>query len=92
MSTSKAKYKKTIVPLSSGKIEIYANPKHAAALESLMEMKLIEGAKIINLIEAVYTQGKKDGAREVFEVFDKQLEVVRKAVPHKNPGKPKKKA
>jgi hypothetical protein len=77
---------KTLVPLASQRIEVYAGVRVATALEALSELDIYRGAKIIDLIEAVYEQGKKDGARNVFD----RLEVVREEIPHRNPGKPKK--
>ena len=40
-------------------------------------------------MEAVYLQGKKDGAREAFENVDKSLTQAKKAIPHNRPGRPK---
>ncbi|QPC31691.1 hypothetical protein IS481_00445 [Caldimonas thermodepolymerans] len=53
-------------------------------------MTLYHGVRLSQVLEAVYTQGKKDGARTAFEELDKKIREVHKAVPHKNPGKPKK--
>ena len=36
--------------------------------------------------EAVYKQGRKDGAREVFE----QMDGLKPRIPYRNPGHPKK--
>jgi hypothetical protein len=81
------KYVKTLVPLSKGKISIYASPKIAAAFKVLTELDLFSGVKMLELIEAAYNQGNKDGARKV----KLQFETMMKAIPHQNPGRPKKK-
>ncbi len=82
-----AKYKKLLVPHTSGEIQIYAKPAHADALERIKEMSAYDGIKMMALIAEVYRQGKKDGANSVFDSID----TIKKAIPHKNPGKPKKK-
>jgi len=37
-------------------------------------------------VDALYQQGKKDGARDVFEAVDG----MKKTIKHRNPGQPKK--
>lgn len=55
-------------------------------------MTLYNGVRMLQVIEAAYTQGKKDGARAVFDDMDKRIKDSQKLIPHKNPGKPKKKS
>lgn len=79
---------KTIVPISDGEISVYAGVRVASALHELTKkMDLFEGVKFSQLLEAVYSQGKKDGARAVQEAF----EVIMLDIPHANPGQPKRK-
>ena len=79
------KYKKAVVP--GKQITIYAGQKRlASAFEALSELDLYKGAKIIDLIDTAYQQGKKDGAANVIKEFGE----VAKRIPHKNPGRPRK--
>lgn len=79
------KYKKAMIPGKA--ITLYAgNARVASALTALSELDLYNGAKIIDLIETAYEQGKKDGAANVITEFER----IAKKIPHKNPGRPKK--
>lgn len=79
---------KTLVPLASATIPVYAGVRVAHALhEVTTDMDLYRGVKLAELLEAVYLQGKKDGARFVRESFESMM----KQIPHLNPGQPKKK-
>jgi hypothetical protein len=51
-------------------------------------MTLYEGVRLASVLEAVYSQGKKDGAREAFDALDQGVAQVKKAIPHKRPGRP----
>jgi hypothetical protein len=78
---------KTLVPLSKGSIAVYAGVRVSNALEEVTaSMDLYQGVKLTQLFEAVYEQGKKDGARDVRDSFA----VMMKTIPHLNPGQPKK--
>jgi hypothetical protein len=52
---------------------------------------LYEGVKLAQILEAVYLQGKKDGAREAFEELDTSVAEAKSLVPHQRPGRPRKK-
>ena len=54
-------------------------------------MTLYNGVKLSQLFEAVYVQGRKDGARYAFDTVSEKMNEAEKLVPHKNPGQPKKK-
>lgn len=85
--------KKNILELASGKIAIYASPRISHAMEEVVgDMTLYNGVRMLQVIEAAYTQGKKDGARAVFDDMEKRIKDSQKLIPHKNPGKPKKKS
>ncbi|WP_110603199.1 hypothetical protein [Salinicola lusitanus] len=86
-----AKYQKNVIPLGPNKsVEIFATPKVSEAFEQVTEdMTLVKGVKLAQVIEAAYNQGKKDGARETFEAITTGLDDAKRAIPHKNPGKPK---
>jgi hypothetical protein len=81
------RYVKTLVPFAKGKVPIYAGTRVSGALKTLGEMNVFDGVKMLELIEAAYVQGKKDGARDVSKSFEKMM----KAIPHQNPGRPNKK-
>jgi hypothetical protein len=83
----KPRYVKTLVPLSDSSISVYAGVRVAHALhEVTTDMDLYKGVRLSELLEAVYEQGKKDGARTVSESF---LFMMRD-IPHKNPGQSRK--
>jgi hypothetical protein len=86
----KPKYLKTRVGIGNQKIDVYATPKLGHALEEMTEdMTLYEGVKFEQILKAMYEQGKKDGAREAFNQIEEGFKAAQKAVPHRNPGKPK---
>lgn len=73
-------------------VKIYASPKVGDALREISkDMTLYEGVRLSQVLDAVYAQGKKDGAREVFEGLDRSLADVKRVIPHRTPGRPKKK-
>jgi len=79
---------KTLVPLSNGVVSVYAGVRVAHALQELTaDMDVYKGVRLAQLLEAVYLQGKKDGARGVRDSF----EMMMKTIPHLNPGQPRKK-
>jgi ABC-type Fe3+-hydroxamate transport system substrate-binding protein len=39
----------------------------------------------------MYEQGKKDGARKAFEELDDRIAKLKEAIPHRTPGRPRKK-
>jgi hypothetical protein len=82
----KPTYVKTLVPVSTGNIAVYAGVRVANALnEVTRDLDLYQGVRLTQLVEAVYQQGKKDGARAVQESFEQMM----KEIPHLNPGQPK---
>ena len=86
-----AKYVKSVIP---GKdIAIYAGARVTVALKLINEMDVFAGVKMIDLMEAVYEQGKKDGAADAFAAIQvaskKAMSKATKSIPHKNPGRPK---
>lgn len=74
-----------------GDVKVYFSPRIAEALNVVTEdMSLYKGVRLNQLLEAFYSQGKKDGARQAFEEVEKHFLSAQKSIPHKNPGKPKK--
>jgi len=84
----KPRYIRTNIPMSTGIVPVYAGVHVAHALHEVTKnMDLYQGVKLTQILEAVYSQGKKDGARKVGESFEKMM----LEIPHNNPGQPKKK-
>ena len=75
------------VKASSSEVAIRMSPRRADVLEKIVgEMSLFDGVKLLDVMEAVYDQGHKDGARAVFEKVDS----AKKEIPHRPPGRPPK--
>ena len=86
-----ARAQKNMLDLGKVKVAVYASPKISHAMKELTEdMSLYEGVRFTQILEAVYKQGNKDGARKAFDQIRVGLKEAEKAVPHQNPGKPKK--
>jgi hypothetical protein len=85
---TKNKSIKTIIHLNGQPIPIYAGRSVSEAFEVLSkDLTLYSGVRLTQFLEALYEQGKKDGARAVFDKVD----VLKDAISHRNPGQPKKK-
>ena len=88
---AKARYRKIRVKLQTTEINLYAGSRIATAAEELAEnMSLYQGVRYAQILEAVYSQGRKDGAASAFEAVGKGVKQAEQAVPHKKPGRPKK--
>jgi hypothetical protein len=86
-------YRTIKVKLRNTEASVYTSPKVAKALKDiLVEATLYEGVKIGQILEAVYKQGAKDGARWAFEETDRGVAGAKKRVPHKKPGRPRKRS
>lgn len=89
---TKRGYKTVKVNVGDSVIPLRGGQKLVSAFEALTEdMSLYHGVKFSQILEAVYQQGKKDGARDAFEAVEKGVSGAMKVVPHKNVGRPKKK-
>src|SRR5437016_4452660 len=85
---SRPKYKRTDIELANMTIAVYASPRVANALEELMDdMNLYKGVRLAQVMQAVFETGKKKGREEVFA----SIEGVKKELPYRPPGHPKKK-
>jgi hypothetical protein len=83
-------YRTIKVQLQNTEASVYTSPRVSKALEDILaEATVYEGVKIGQILEAVYKQGAKDGAREAFEEIDRSLGDVKKRVAHKKPGRPR---
>jgi len=87
------RYSITKVPLKGKKVaKVYASPKVGEALKEVLEdMTLYKGVRLSQVLDAIYAQGKKDGARDAFDELDRKVADVKKAIPHRTPGRPRKK-
>lgn len=85
-------YRTTKMRLVESELTLRGSQKLMGAVETITaDMTLYHGVKFAQILEAVYEQGKKDGAREAFERVESGVKAAMKAVPHKNPGRPPKK-
>ena len=85
-------YKTVELKLKNGlKVKAFTNPtvKNAFA-EITKNAPLYEATRIHQVIEAFYSQGKKDGAREAFKQMEAQFSEAKRLVPHRAPGRPRK--
>jgi hypothetical protein len=86
----KPRYSKIPVRLETSEINLYAGSRIAAGVEDLAkDMTLYQGVRYAQILEAVYKQGRKDGAAAAFDEAEKGLRIAMQAIPHKNPGRPK---
>lgn len=73
-----------------GEIAVLASPRTADALEEIVKnADLYDGVKLTQIMEAVYVQGHKDGARQAIEQLEAELTTVRKKLAPRRPGRPK---
>jgi hypothetical protein len=86
--TPEIRKRKTDIRLLDTTISIYSNSqKLANALAEISaDMTVYHGAKLSQIMEAIYVQGKKDGAREMAG----SIEVAMEKISYRNPGQPKK--
>ena len=82
----KPRYIRTKVGLPKGVVYVYAGKHVTDALRIIDNHTLYEGVKLLQLLEVIYVQGRKDGARSVFEAVD----VLKDRIPYRNPGAPRK--
>ena len=71
-----------------GKVTVYTGAKVQAAFKDVYDKcsDLYHGVKLMQVIEAFYEQGKKDGRREMIEKMD----ALKSGVKYLPPGQPKK--
>lgn len=63
---------------TAGSISIYSNQKVRNALEEIQEdMTFYKGVRLMQVIEAVYMQGQKDGATSVVDQLVGHAETLR---------------
>jgi len=62
----------------------------ADALEEIVsKASVYEGVRLIQILEAVYEQGRKDGARATFDELDRGFAHAKRQTPLQKPGRPK---
>lgn len=84
-------YRTATVSVGESELTLIGSQKLVRAVETLVaDMTLYEGVKFAQILEAVYAQGRKDGARAAFEQVDDGLRSAKVAIPHRNPGRPRK--
>jgi hypothetical protein len=79
------------VKTESKPVPVRMSPRRAETARKIIgEMSTFDGIKILDLMEAVYVQGLKDGARAAFDQVDRSVTQAKKAIPHRAPGRPRK--
>src|SRR4051812_16057511 len=79
------------LPKHDRPVAIYTSARVADALREISaNSTLYEGVRLTQVMEAVYEQGRKDGARMAFEQMDRGVEEAKRQVPHRPPGRPRK--
>lgn len=79
------------LPRAQTTVPVRASARVADALGEIKgDMSLYHGVRLLQVLEAVYSQGQKDGAREVFEKLDTSVERAKKEIPHRPVGRPRK--
>lgn len=69
-------------------VPVRMSPRRADALEKIIgEMSLFDGVKLLDIMEAIYVQGAKDGAWQTFQEYEKDYLAMKKAV-RRPPGRP----
>jgi sulfate adenylyltransferase subunit 1 (EFTu-like GTPase family) len=77
------------LPKTKTTVPIRASPLIGDALDEISaEMSLYHGVRLLQVLEAVYTQGTKDGARTAFAAIDASTATAKAAVPHRSVGRP----
>lgn len=86
------KKRKTKLTLYSGaEVTVYEGSKLQAALvEATSDLNLYQGVRLAQVFEAIYNQGRKDGAKAAFEEISRGFTEAQKKIPHRAPGRPKK--
>ncbi len=87
-------YQTAQIVLKNGEtLKVYTSKKIKDALaEITANADIYTGARLVQVFEAFYVQGRKDGAQAAFEQLESKLGEARKLVPHGRPGRPRKKA
>lgn len=79
------------VKLVAKPVPIRMSAQRADTLQEIVgEMTLYRGVKLLDIMEAIYLQGCKDGARATFDEIDRNVSQAKKAIPHRAPGRPRK--
>lgn len=90
--TKNPRYIAVELPLTDGNVTVYAAPRLAELFREIsMDMDIYKGVKLAQILESVYEQGKKDGARAMVDAVNDKFEEAKLSIPHKNPGRPRKK-
>ena len=90
MATSARGFRTIKITIKGSSVSVFASARTADALTEIeTDMSMYHGVRLHQVLEAVYKQGHKDGARDAFEEVDKSLGAVKKLIPHRRPGRPR---
>jgi hypothetical protein len=86
------KKRKTKLTLYSGaEVTVYEGPRLQAALEEATgDLTLYQGVRLAQVFEAIYNQGRKDGAKAAFDEVARGVSEAQRKIPHRAPGRPRK--
>jgi hypothetical protein len=83
-------YRTVHLDLPKRAVPVYTSARTADALEEILEdATLYEGVRLVQVLDAVYEQGRKDGARATFEALDEGVAAAKRAIRHRPPGRPR---
>jgi hypothetical protein len=81
------------ITFKGSQVSVYASKRIADALSEIeKDMLVFHGVKLHQVLEAVYNQGVKDGRAEVFSLMDRGVADAKKVLPHRRPGRPRRRA
>jgi hypothetical protein len=84
-------YRTIHLELREQDVPIYTSARIADALEEIRAgATLYQGVRLAQVMEAVYEQGHKDGARATFDALDTGVAAAKRQIPHRRPGRPRK--
>lgn len=88
---AKRGYKTTTINLSETKrVKLYTSQRVLNAVSHLeATLQVFEWSRVLNLCEAFFEHGKKEGARAAFEALELGMQNAKAKIPHRRPGKPK---
>ena len=78
---------------SSISITVYSGARVEKAFQDFtQDLTVYQAGRFLQVAEAIYEQGRKDGRGEVFDQVERQVEGLRKdpELKHAKPGRPKK--
>jgi len=87
---AKRGFEKISITLHKRNVDLYAGVRVRTAIQEITKnMNLYKGVRLMQVLEAFYLQGRKDGARHAFDEVHRSLKLAQRNVPHRRPGRPR---